>query len=1166
LARISHHLYTSLLVLAMLVPSLGFGQADQSIELVVPQKGVFDTGFVSPNGKFLFTFSSNVFGNNPMAVWEIVSGKQVHASASHFMYVQRTFNDSFFIYQQGKEIVIWNTCKGEIQHILRPGFTPNGFGLDQTGTKICVMTWSGRAYFSQIYSLKTGKSLFLATGMQYYRDNQGNWLVIKNGDSLKIYSWDESVILRRYHEDSTKFTEDLDSVNNQFERTVPFTEYVQRHKLSLQFKRLAVDKNTLVDNTEVTLLNQETGRVKQIFKGSSNGIKVAVINRDGSTLVTTHKGHTKVWDFKTGAFLRSLKYPNPDSTGVYIEGYLSDISSNGDYIVLDGDKVFNARNGNYLHSLNVPQSKYNSEISGNNKWIVIAGKDSNAYLFSPSSGKLLHTINTESRVSDCVFSPNSKYVAVSSNGFTTVLEISSQKIVASFDHGAKWDSGTFLSFSPEGDILIIGTRNQDNKDNSPVKVFHVASKLLLAEINIEPLGIVYSPDGRHVLFNYSTGNRRERFSVYRTSDWKFSFSSGDMKIGPSNAIVFSANGKYIRAFNGKTAYIWDLESKTIKHRLTGHTGVISLAVFSTDGDFVLTTGEDHVRLWQTESGKEMLRLYTFDGGDFIHIHPSGLFDGSPGALEKVYFRRGSEIIDLAQLKDRYYEPGIWEKVIKGEKLRDVRGLNQLKLEPQIKLLEVKRGILPIQLTKRDGGYGRVSVFINGKEIVADARSRGFDSSKSDQLIKVKIENHPFLIPGGENSIEVKTWSADGFVESRGARSVFKDTRPTTTKVPSFYGVICGVSEYHNDQLNLAFSITDALAMSAAVKKGSENLFGKNNTHIYTLTSPGTLLPTKSNLENVFASIRDSANPEDVVFVYLSGHGIVWGGETGDFYYLTPDAYSLNGETYNDPLLRSKNTVSTAEFTKWINSISALKQVMIIDACGSGKAVDNLMASRSVNPSQIRAIDRMKDRTGMFVISGCAADAVSYESSRYGQGLLTYSLLQGMKGAALKENKFIDIDVLMNHAREEVPKMANGIGGIQTPQVLVPKSGSFDIGLLRDSDKAAIMLASPKPVFIRSLFINATAKRDRSGLSRTINDMLSEEAAKGASAIFLYFDADEYDDGYSMSGDYMLTDTGVDAEVVISKGYDEVHRFKMSAENIEDLADRILITLKSLSLK
>jgi uncharacterized caspase-like protein len=92
--------------------------------------------------------------------------------------------------------------------------------------------------------------------------------------------------------------------------------------------------------------------------------------------------------------------------------------------------------------------------------------------------------------------------------------------------------------------------------------------------------------------------------------------------------------------------------------------------------------------------------------------------------------------------------------------------------------------------------------------------------------------------------------------------------------------------------------------------------------------------------------------------------------------------------------------------------------MIIDACGSGKAVENLVSSRDIEPSQRKAIDRMKDRTGMFILSGCAADAYSYESSQYGHGILTYTLLQGMKGAALNQEEYLDVASLFNYSRHE----------------------------------------------------------------------------------------------------------------------------------------------------
>ena len=149
-----------------------------------------------------------------------------------------------------------------------------------------------------------------------------------------------------------------------------------------------------------------------------------------------------------------------------------------------------------------------------------------------------------------------------------------------------------------------------------------------------------------------------------------------------------------------------------------------------------------------------------------------------------------------------------------------------------------------------------------------------------------------------------------------------------------------------------------------------------------------------------------------LFLYLAGHGISTSGDEGDFYFLTADAMSANQEAYCDEQIRNSTTISTNEWVEWLKEIPALKQVMILDACGSGKAVDNLIAMRDIDPSQIKAIDSMKDRTGMYIISGCAADAVSYEASQYGQGLLTYALLQGMKGAALKEGQYVDVSTIL----------------------------------------------------------------------------------------------------------------------------------------------------------
>ena len=133
------------------------------------------------------------------------------------------------------------------------------------------------------------------------------------------------------------------------------------------------------------------------------------------------------------------------------------------------------------------------------------------------------------------------------------------------------------------------------------------------------------------------------------------------------------------------------------------------------------------------------------------------------------------------------------------------------------------------------------------------------------------------------------------------------------------------------------------------------------THIYTLTSNDeSALPTKDRINSVFDTISKLATSEDVIFIYLSGHGISTNGEDGDFYFLTRDANSQDIEVYNNKEIREERAISSKEIVNWLKKIPASKQVMIIDACGSGKAVDLLAgAGKNVNSSRQRAIDKMK---------------------------------------------------------------------------------------------------------------------------------------------------------------------------------------------------------------
>ena len=316
-------------------------------------------------------------------------------------------------------------------------------------------------------------------------------------------------------------------------------------------------------------------------------------------------------------------------------------------------------------------------------------------------------------------------------------------------------------------------------------------------------------------------------------------------------------------------------------------------------------------------------------------------------------------------------------------------------------------------------------------------------------------------------------------------------------------------------------------MAHSLEVAAARLFGADRLRLQLLTTSSAKTPTRENLKAAFLAARQ-AKATDLLVVYLAGHGVNHGGQDGDFYYLASTAASGD---LGDPALRSSAAISSRELTEWIKEIPALKQVLILDTCASGRVVEKLSSKRDIASSQIRSLDRMKDRTGLYVLAGAAADAVSYEASRYGQGLLTYSLLFGMRGAALREEQFVDVSQWFNHAADQVPELATGIGGIQRPVIAMPTGGtSFDIGQILEDDRQQIPLATVRPLVFQSSFQDEERVQDHLRLTMRVNEALRRVSTRGTDARFVYVDAALFPDAYELAGRYRIDGHAVKVKI------------------------------------
>lgn len=611
-------------------------------------------------------------------------------------------------------------------------------------------------------------------------------------------------------------------------------------------------------------------------------------------------------------------------------------------------------------------------------------------------------------------------------------------------------------------------------------------------------------------------------------------------------------------------------------RIIQHQSEINAVSFSSSGRFLISTSKDKTnKIFRLDEQYEpfpkqkpypepLATLVYENNQKWIVTAPDGLFDASPLAMQELYYvvpyLREWIVIELDQLKARYYEPGLLSKLMGAseERLRPAEAFEALKLYPKVEA-KIQNNQLNIQLKARNGGIGKISIFINDKEVIEEANPLPRrENAKRDSIVNYNLLEHKnffFRHPDSTNIVSIRAYNKEGWLKSQ---AVELDYKYVNTQVkgqnrqgaeaawvgqlaPKLYVVSVGTSDYTGTQLDLKYADQDAKMMAKALASLGTSLFTNGDSlevHCLTTTSADSTgledssvkwqFADRTHIESVFKEIKAKAKAEDVVVVYFSGHGVSQSGQDQtQFYYLTQGVASE--DDLDDPATLNAYTISSEELTKWINDIPALKQVLIIDACNSGQIVENLTGStKSMNSSQIRALDRMKDRTGMFVLSGSASNKVSYEASEYGQGLLTYALLQGMLGLATRKDtegkEIIDVMKLFQYARDEVPRLAASVNGIQTPMLGFPsRAASFDIGILDERSKESIVLSNKKPIMVKSVFLNKNTFQDDLKLAESLEVVLRKESEKGSNADLIYVDVYDYPGAYSVSGLYEVKD-------------------------------------------
>tara|TARA_R110000751_G_scaffold10055_4_gene37387 strand:+ start:8632 stop:13500 length:4869 start_codon:yes stop_codon:yes gene_type:complete len=781
------------------------------------------------------------------------------------------------------------------------------------------------------------------------------------------------------------------------------------------------------------LLDLSTGQVINKREGKKH---LSVNFTPDGTQFIAGKDQDIIW-FDTATLLptKSISSPAPNGRGLTLDTLNDHVISRDD----NGSYVWDLTTGSRVHSLQTRTTLGWKSLSKDGSRQITVDSDNNIVVFDTESfreEKKMHVDFSVSRllVGDAYIVLAGKPIGddekKAEKGIVQILDHETlaplSRIEIPFFDGTLYYDAVYrtdfndVSISSKAGLLALSTRWQDGYGHGysvsrNTRIFDVLSGKQVKVISSSQPGESIdfdSKDAELVRIQQKSGG----WYVYQARDGKY------VRFDP-------ATSTYTHKLEGGGKLEWSRDTLRIGDRAAFFPGTIrSVVVDEKKNLIVAQTGGNELMFFDLARLERQLTIVVKNNDEWIAYAPSGEFTASLDGAKGVFWSLGDNYLPFEALRSKFEQPRIIrDRLSRLQERADLDRDEPDKPNVDPELFEVPYKVtlassareevdtdsyvlrLRVEKSSADLADPEFEYKLNGRVVL---KSRGFDEEAVYDGGEIVGIDRKFSLQEGDNLIEASLVYKDARVLTQQAeirRKAIQRPAVLSTTQLWFFGV--GVSDYAIARQNLDYAHKDALELEKQLKRQEGVLFSKVNTKVLVNEDA-----TERNIRIEMNDFLRQASAEDVIIVFLAGHGV------------QDNEQNLYLITHDGDIDRPYTGMQIDKFRDFLSGRPInQKALFLMDICHAGTAGPRRRGRITAED----AVRELSAGTGTIVLASSTGAQSSLEDESFGggHGAFTAALLEGLKGQADKDagdrNGFTSVQELISYTARRVPQMTQG---------------------------------------------------------------------------------------------------------------------------------------------